>query len=68
MVEALRHEYGDDHYMSRFQKPGEIEAEFAKMSYQTFNPTRESGRNYGWNKLLSSSSFELGGDFTMEGC
>ncbi|XP_076891537.1 epoxide hydrolase 2-like [Bidens hawaiensis] len=36
MVELLRREYGDDHYMTRFQKPGEIEAEFAKMSYQTF--------------------------------
>ncbi|XP_076900983.1 epoxide hydrolase 1-like [Bidens hawaiensis] len=36
MADLLRQEYGDDHYMARFQKPSEIEAEFAKMSYQTF--------------------------------
>ncbi|MFS7943632.1 putative soluble epoxide hydrolase [Helianthus anomalus] len=37
LVELLRREYGDDHYMTRFQKPGEIEAEFAKlMSYEAF--------------------------------
>ncbi|KAD5317280.1 hypothetical protein R6Q59_032613 [Mikania micrantha] len=36
LVELLRLEYGEDHYMTRFQKPGEIEAEFAKMGYQTF--------------------------------
>ncbi|XP_076907123.1 epoxide hydrolase 1-like [Bidens hawaiensis] len=36
LSEMLRQEYGDDYYMTRFQKIGNIEAEFAKMSYQTF--------------------------------
>ncbi|KAK9076075.1 hypothetical protein SSX86_004408 [Deinandra increscens subsp. villosa] len=36
LAEMLRRVHGEDHYMTRFQKPGEIEAEFAKMSYQTF--------------------------------
>ncbi|XP_052208390.1 uncharacterized protein LOC127812105 [Diospyros lotus] len=30
-VETFRHFYGDDHYICRFQEPGEIEAEFAKI-------------------------------------
>ncbi|KAM7488137.1 hypothetical protein LguiB_025621 [Lonicera macranthoides] len=30
-VETLRAVYGDDYYVIRFQKPGEIEAEFAQM-------------------------------------
>ncbi|MFS7943630.1 putative soluble epoxide hydrolase [Helianthus anomalus] len=37
LVEVVRLLYGDDYYIVRFQKPGEIEAEFAKlMSYETF--------------------------------
>ncbi|KAL8254394.1 hypothetical protein R6Q59_032615 [Mikania micrantha] len=36
VVGMLRQVHGDDHYMTRFQKPGEIEAEFGKMGYQTF--------------------------------
>ncbi|KAJ0566197.1 putative soluble epoxide hydrolase [Helianthus annuus] len=37
LVEVVRRQYGDDYYIVRFQKPGEIEAEFAKlMSYETF--------------------------------
>ncbi|XP_024965099.1 uncharacterized protein LOC112505418, partial [Cynara cardunculus var. scolymus] len=35
LAEVLRTAYGEDHYMSRFQKPGEIEAELAKMSPET---------------------------------
>ncbi|CAK9145599.1 unnamed protein product [Ilex paraguariensis] len=30
-IETLRAVYGDDYYISRFQEPGEIEAEFAQM-------------------------------------
>ncbi|KAI3728103.1 hypothetical protein L6452_16732 [Arctium lappa] len=35
MAQMLRIAYGEDHYMSRFQEPGEIEAELAKMNPQT---------------------------------
>ncbi|CAI9274927.1 unnamed protein product [Lactuca saligna] len=31
LVEMLRDAYGEDHYMTRFQEPGEIEAELAKL-------------------------------------
>ncbi|KAH9765918.1 AB hydrolase-1 domain-containing protein [Citrus sinensis] len=34
-IEALRAYYGDDYYMCRFQKPGEIEAEFAQIGIET---------------------------------
>ncbi|KAI3728099.1 hypothetical protein L6452_16728 [Arctium lappa] len=32
MVEMLRAAYGEDHYVSRFQEPGKIEAEFGRMN------------------------------------
>lgn len=35
MVELLKTAYGEDHYMSRFQEPGDIEAELGKMSSET---------------------------------
>lgn len=35
IVSTLRSAYGEDHYMSRFQEPGEIEEELAKMSSET---------------------------------
>ncbi|KAK1408636.1 hypothetical protein QVD17_40576 [Tagetes erecta] len=47
LEEMLRREYGDDHYMTRFQKPGEIEAEFAKLSYQTLMKTLLTTRDPG---------------------
>ncbi|KAH9765916.1 AB hydrolase-1 domain-containing protein [Citrus sinensis] len=35
LIEALRAYYGDNYYMCRFQKPGEIEAEFAQIGTET---------------------------------
>ncbi|XP_023768705.1 uncharacterized protein LOC111917257 [Lactuca sativa] len=35
MVEMLTDAYGEDHYMTRFQEPGEIEAELAKLGTRT---------------------------------
>ncbi|XP_076937990.1 epoxide hydrolase 2-like [Bidens hawaiensis] len=37
LAELLRREYGDDYFICRFQKPGDIESEIAKikMSYET---------------------------------
>lgn len=34
-IDGLRAAYGDDHYVYRFQVPGEIEAEFAKIGTRT---------------------------------
>ncbi|KVH95076.1 uncharacterized protein LOC112527675 [Cynara cardunculus var. scolymus] len=34
LVKMLRIAYGEDHYMTRFQEPGEIEAEFARLGTQ----------------------------------
>lgn len=35
LVEMLRAAYGEDHYMTRFQEPGEIESELAKLGTRT---------------------------------
>ncbi|PWA60456.1 epoxide hydrolase [Artemisia annua] len=35
MAQMMSKAYGEDHYMSRFQKPGDIEAELAKMTSKT---------------------------------
>ncbi|KAF5753614.1 putative alpha/beta hydrolase-1, epoxide hydrolase [Helianthus annuus] len=35
MATMLKNAYGEDHYMSRFQEPGDIEAELGKMSAET---------------------------------
>nr|GMD73923.1 bifunctional epoxide hydrolase 2-like [Ipomoea batatas] len=35
LVEIMRDMYGDDHYVVRFQVPGEIEAEFAPLGVKT---------------------------------
>ncbi|XP_052208389.1 uncharacterized protein LOC127812103 [Diospyros lotus] len=34
IVEIFRNLYGDDHYICRFQEPGEIEAEFANIGFK----------------------------------
>ncbi|CAI9269894.1 unnamed protein product [Lactuca saligna] len=36
LVQLSRHVYGEEHYMVRFQEPGEIEAEVAKMGIPVF--------------------------------
>ncbi|KAI3787193.1 hypothetical protein L1987_41477 [Smallanthus sonchifolius] len=36
VAQLMRDTYGEDHYMVRFQEPGEIEAEVANMSTSTF--------------------------------
>ncbi|KAM0026884.1 putative alpha/beta hydrolase-1, epoxide hydrolase [Helianthus debilis subsp. tardiflorus] len=50
MVQSLRAAYGEDHYVVRFQEPGDIEAELARMDAKTvvkkFLTFRESGPLY----------------------
>lgn len=50
LVEVLRAVYGNDHYMIRFQKPGDIEEEFAsigtKKVLKIFMTSREPGPYY----------------------
>ncbi|KAK9076084.1 hypothetical protein SSX86_004417 [Deinandra increscens subsp. villosa] len=50
MVQILRAAYGEDHYVVRFQEPGEIEAELARMDAKTivkkFLTFHESGPIY----------------------
>ncbi|KAI3694278.1 hypothetical protein L1987_77242 [Smallanthus sonchifolius] len=50
MIQMLRAAYGEDHYMVRFQEPGDIEAELARMDAKTivkkFLTFRECGPLY----------------------
>lgn len=56
-VDALRHIYGDDYYMVRFQEPGAIEAEFAQMGTERVLKNFLTYRNPGPLKLPKGVGF-----------
>ncbi|KAL3717750.1 hypothetical protein ACJRO7_009223 [Eucalyptus globulus] len=77
-VESIRAMYGDDHYVCRFQEPGEIEEDFAKADppklIQLFLTTRNPGpprvpKDLGYSgrtKLLEGSQVDLPSSLTEE--
>ncbi|KAJ9550046.1 hypothetical protein OSB04_022589 [Centaurea solstitialis] len=59
MVKILRAAYGEDHYVSRFQEPGKMEAEFAQMSTETIVKRIFTIRDTTQNKIAKDKGQDL---------